>query len=267
MSRLSWEKTKLKTLINLSSRIPAKHKYTLKSHLISRYEVKDLHNTKGIFTYLSRADSYDIFTSLILAVHYGNWLSCDVLIRAQIESLLFSNWLRNNLDEIKNIFIKKIYREEKNLEQHYNKVEKDPLMIFFWDLYNRLYSQKAHPLPMRYLSSISFLRNMKPRRQDADFSQIMKRSFNKLPQEDRLKKLQELFEPGGYSPGVDSKPHNKDKKKSEHLTLINCYLYGEIKKILDEIEKNAPEYHMSDEEWEKSIKKYKRENYFLITKD
>jgi len=259
---LSWKKLKLKTLITISKGFPNKYKPLLKDRLVSRFEIKSLESTKGLFTYLSYMDSYDLFTSSILSIHYANWLSCDILLRAQIEILLFSNWLSKNLEEVKNIFKKGVYRVNKNLDKYYKEVETDQMILFFWTLYDRLYSQKAHPLPTRYVSSLSFLRQMIPKDKDADPYEIMGKKFNKLPPESRKKKLDDFFRLGSYSPGVSSAPHVRDKQRSEHLVMVNLYLFDRISQILDDIEKKAPIYKMSDDEWERSIKKYGVSSYF-----
>ncbi|GEM_PF-6978385 len=169
--------------IHFSRSIPYNLKKPIKRRLIKNFEIPILHLTKGVFSHIMRENAYDLFTSSILSIHYRNKLSYTVLNRAQIEIFLFTYWLSKNPAKIKEVFTKKMFKEKGSDFDIFYKKEKDPLIKWLLASYYRYYSQKAHPLPTQFVSSISFSSFMKPKTKNIDFPSLIDGSFNKLPED------------------------------------------------------------------------------------
>lgn len=258
-----WETFKLKLLITFSKTLPKEWKYTIKSHLVNNYIPQNINLIKGLFYSITFENSYDLFTSSIFAIHYKNWLSYQILTRAQIEIFLFTHWLKENPKKIKDIFNEELY-DYKKYQKEFYKQEKDPIILILWKMYNEYYSKKSHPLPTRFLSSISFYSFLKPKKENLDMSIFMNKKrlkeYNSLSIEEKNKKISELFEFGGYAPGINSIPHNKkDKKGIIKDVEMMIYLYNEIKKNLELIKERCEDYKMKDIDWDNARKKYQKE--------
>ncbi|VVB83005.1 Uncharacterised protein [uncultured archaeon] len=202
-----WETFKLKLLITFSKTLPKKWKYTLKYHLVNGFLLQDIYLIKGLFYSITLENSYDLYTSSILALHYKNWLSYDVLTRSQIEIFLFTHWIEQNPEKIKDVFNKEIY----NCLKDFYKKENDPFILSLWKTYTQYYCKKAHPLPTRFLSTISICNSLKLKNKNFDVGIFMNkkrlREYNALSIEEKDKIIKENFEFESYSPGVSSIPH------------------------------------------------------------
>lgn len=251
------ETIKLKTLIFFSRRIPSEYKVFLSKQLISKREPKKIKYTKFIFSHYTFLDAYDIFTSSILAYHYRNRISLEILIRAQLENFLLTGYLSHHPKEIKDILQEDVWKSKKKSSwKSFFKSNEDYKR---WsEYYHKFISRRAHPLPMRFLSGISFFTFMKPKN-GANMAIFLDKSYNKLPPHLKKKIVENTLEPAGVSPAVTMHPHNTPNEGFwEYKIMEIMYLFDSTVKNLKVIEEKCPNYEMSDSDWKTAIKNHKR---------
>jgi len=258
---ITWETIKLKFLITFSKSLPAEFKNSLKNKIIGKFEFSDISLNKGILKSRVWEDSYDIFTSSILCLHYRNIASFNILNRAQIENFFLTCFIIKKPYLIKDIFSNEVYFGEEF--KNFLKEEKEEEIKLFREAYDKYYSKKAHPFPTRFVSKITFYSFLKPKKEGADITPLIDKSFNKLPEEIRKKFIEDTFEFGSYSPGINSSPHNLvDREIIQESVIQAIYLYDRIIENLNKILVVCDNSKMSDEEWNRSRRKYEKKKLF-----
>lgn len=244
---------KLWILINFSRTIPPDSKRNLKRLLIhSNIMPKSFHNTKNLFVHFMSLNSYDIFTSSILALHYNNGLSLNILLRAQIENYFLTEFFLDNPNEIQNVLKKEIWKSSKSKLWHtwFKNKQKDQL----GKVYNSVLSKVAHPLPHNLLFGTDFVSFMKPKNESVNL-----KDFLDLSSQERTERFNEFFELDYPSPSLSAVPHNsmsKNSRDARAYDLLN--LYVKVNANLRKIETQCPDYEIRPEDWTAIVKDYKR---------
>jgi len=247
---------KLKLLLFFSKSFSKKYKKLFSDSLCKKIQPSNFNKIKFMFSHVIRLDSYDVFTSGILATHYKNVLSLQLLNRFQLELLLFTDYIISNPNNILTVFNKSQW-SDKNYQSYFKNLSKDSIIKQLKNFYHFNYSNNSHPLPTRFLSRIHFGHFLKPKENiDLDYWLY---KHNNQSESVRNKKIKDTFEFTGFAPSVHFITHTIENKSQFKQLIIHCLiLHHKVKENLLKIEEICPDDVFSDDIIKDAIKKHKQ---------
>jgi hypothetical protein len=213
---------------------------------------KSFDKTKDLFVHLMKLNSYDVFTSSVLSIHYNNGLSLNILLRAQIENFFLTQFIVDNPDEIQDILKEEIWKSKKS--KLWSDWFKSKQREEVGQIYNCVLSKVAHPLPANFLVGTTFMSAMIPKKNSGDMTE-----FFKLTPENRTKRLSEFFDLDFPSPGLSAVPHNSMSKESRDARIYDVInFYVKVLENLGKIGAICPDHKIKPEDWKAIMKDHKK---------